>query len=109
MGSSWNLNHVIEGLTYLLIICNGNIETPVSNAQIHCSSLYPFVFLSCKANAKVKLAKMGHGPHCSTLVVIYVVRLLFVFYVLFVYKCVLPPGDNPIAVSKYISYHILCV
>ena len=27
------------------------------------------------------------------------------FYVLFVCKCVLPPGDNPIAVNKYnISY-----
>jgi len=31
-----------------------------------------------------------------------VVRLLFVlFYVLFVCKCVLPPGDNPSAVNKY--------
>ena len=28
------------------------------------------------------------------------------FYVLFVCKCVLPPGDNPIAVNKYIiSYY----
>ena len=27
----------------------------------------------------------------------------FVFYVLFVCKCVLPPGDNPIAVNKYIN------
>jgi hypothetical protein len=27
-------------------------------------------FLSCKANAKVKLAKTGHGPHASKLVVI---------------------------------------
>ena len=39
----------------------------------------------------------------SKLVVIWVVWLLFVlFYVLFVCKCVLPPGDNPIAVNKYI-------
>jgi hypothetical protein len=46
---------------------------------------------------------MGHGPHSSTLFVICVVRLLFVlFYVLFVCKCVLTPGDNPIAVNKYI-------
>ena len=61
-------------------------------------------FLSCKANARVKLAKTGHSPHSSTLVVIGVVRLLFVlFYVLFVYICVLPPGDNPIAVNKYIK------
>jgi hypothetical protein len=36
-----------------------------------------------------------------------VVRLLFVlFYVLFVCKCVLPPGDNPTAVNKYIVSYI---
>jgi len=35
--------------------------------------------------------------------------LLYVlFYVLFVCKCVLPPGDNPIAVNKYIiSYQVV--
>jgi hypothetical protein len=60
-------------------------------------------FLSCKANATVKLAttKTGHGPHSSTLVVFCVVHLLFLlFCVLFVCKCVLPPGDNPITVNK---------
>jgi hypothetical protein len=37
------------------------------------------------------------------LVVICTVRLLFVlFYILFLCKCVLPPGDNPIVVNKYI-------
>jgi hypothetical protein len=62
-------------------------------------------FLSCKTNARVKLAKTGHGPHSSTLVVICVVRLLFVlFCVLFVCKYVLPPGDNPFTVNKNISY-----
>ena len=61
-------------------------------------------FLSFKANSRVKLAETGHGPHSSTLVVIYVVRLLFVlFCVLFVCNCVLPPGDNPTAVNKYIK------
>jgi len=71
------------------------------------SEVFPCFFLSCKANARVKLAKTGHGPHSSTLVVICVVRLLFVLsYVLFVCKRVLPPGDNPTAVNKYIiSYH----
>ena len=71
------------------------------------TEVLPCFFLSCKANARVKLAKTGHGPHSSTLVVICVVRLLFVlFCVLFVCKCVLPPGDNPIAVNKYhIIYH----
>jgi hypothetical protein len=28
------------------------------------------------------------------------------FYVLFMYKCVLPPGVNPIAVGKYININI---
>jgi hypothetical protein len=66
-------------------------------------------FLSRKANARVKLAKTGHGPHSSTLVVIFVVHLLFaLFYALFVCKCVLPPGDNPTAVNKYhIIHHLL--
>jgi len=67
------------------------------------TKVFPCFFLSCKANARVKLAKTGHGLHSSTLVVICVVRLLFVlFYVLFVHKCVLPSGDNPNAVNKYI-------
>jgi hypothetical protein len=62
------------------------------------------LFLSCKANAKVKLAKTGHGPRSSTLFVICVVRLLFVsFSVLFVCKCVLLPGDNPTAVNLLAS------
>jgi len=34
------------------------------------------LFLSCKANASVKLTKTGHGPHSSTFVCICVVRLL---------------------------------
>jgi len=74
------------------------------------TEVFPCFFHSCKANARVKLAKTGHGPHSSTLVVICVVRLLFVlFYVLFVCKCVLPPGDNRTAVNKYIisSYQFL--
>jgi len=67
------------------------------------TEVFPCFFLSCKANARIKPAKTGHGPHSSTLVVICVVRLLFVlFYALFVCKCVLSPGDNPIAVNKYI-------
>jgi hypothetical protein len=66
--------------------------------------VFPCFFLSCKANARVKLAKAGHGLHSSTLFVICVVRLLFaLFCVLFVCKCVLPPGDNPIAVNMYIN------
>jgi len=72
------------------------------------TEVFPCFSFSCRANARVKVAKTGHGPHSSTLVLIYVVRLLFVlFYVLSVCKCVLPPGDNPIAVNKYIISFII--
>jgi len=59
-------------------------------------------------NIKVKLAKTGYGPHSSTLFLVCIVQLLYVlFCVLFVCKCLLPPGCNPIAVNKYIiSYQI---
>ena len=45
------------------------------------TEVFPCFFLSCKANARVILAKTGHGPHSSKTVVL--------FYVLFVCKCVL--------------------
>jgi hypothetical protein len=32
--------------------------------------------------------------------------LIVMFYVLFMCKCVLPPGANPIAVDKYININI---
>jgi len=38
------------------------------------TEVFPCFFLSCKANARAKLAKTGHGPHSSTLVIC-VVRL----------------------------------
>ena len=79
----------------------------LTEVSLTLTEVFPCFFLSCKANARVKLAKTRHGPHSSTLVCICVVRLLFVlFYVLFVCKCVLSLGGNPIAVNKYIiSYH----
>ena len=80
------------------------------------------LFLSCKANARVKLAKSGHGPHlfriivfCVVLVIVLCYRLyavllllcctvtcvallLFVLsYVLIVCTVPLPPGVNPVA------------
>jgi len=75
----------------------------VTEVFLTLTEVFPCFFFSCKANAKVKLAKTGHDSHTSTFVCICVVRLLFVlFCVLFVCKCVLPPGDNPVAVNKYI-------
>jgi len=52
---------------------------PPSNAEVkervtlNMTEVFPCFFLSCKANARIKLAKTGHGPHSSTLVVICVV------------------------------------
>ena len=81
-----------------MFVCEG-----MTGGFLTLTEVFPCVSLSCKANARVKLAKTGHGPHSSTLVVISVVRLLFVLlYVLSVCKCVLSPGDNPTAVNKYI-------
>jgi len=85
-----------------------SIYFTLTEVFLNLTEVLPCFFLSCKANAQVKFAKTGHGPHSSTLVVICVALLLFVlFCVLLVCKCVLPPGDNPKAVNKYItSYYI---
>jgi len=50
------------------------------------TEVFPCFFLSCKANARVKLAKTGHGSHSSTLVCICVVRLSL-FVLLGCYLC----------------------
>jgi len=89
----------------VLVICilYSKVFLNLTEVSLILTESFPRFFLSCKANARVKLAKTGHGPHSFTLVVICVVRLLSaLFFVLFVCKCVLLPGDNPIAVNKYI-------
>jgi len=75
-----------------LVICILHSEVFLNPTEVFLTltEVFPSFFLSCTANARVKPAKTGHGPHSSTLVVICVVRLLFVLlYVLFVCKCVL--------------------
>ena len=42
------------------------------------TQVFPCFFLGCKANARVILAKTGHGPHSSKIVV-----LLYVLFVLY--------------------------
>ena len=56
----------------------------------HLTEVSPCFFLSCKANARVQLAKTGHGPHSSKnfCVVLHIVCFVSLC-VLFVYKCVL--------------------
>ena len=54
------------------------------------TEVFPCFFLGCKANARVYLAKRGHGPHSSKIVVLFYVLFFFVsFYILFLCKCVL--------------------
>ena len=62
--------------------CLGYVLT-LNEVFLNLTEVFPCFFLSCMANTRIKLAKTGHGPHSSTLVVVCVVRLLFVlFYVL---------------------------
>ena len=65
------------------------------------TEVYPCFFLSCKANARVNLAKTGHGPNshkllccsvycfCVVLCTVCVQMCIVLFCVLFVCKCVL--------------------
>jgi len=98
------------GITTLQAVCCVHpwLCKPVNSGhKFTLTGVFPCFFIGCKANARVKLAKTGHGPYSSTLVVVCVIRLFMSFCVLFVCKCVLPPGDNPIAVNKYIiSNHL---
>jgi hypothetical protein len=64
----------------------------------------------------VKFAKTGHGQNSSKFVicvVLFVTRvvllLIVMFYVLFMCKCVLPPGVNPTAVDKYIDIKYISI
>jgi hypothetical protein len=62
----------------VLVICilYSEVFLNLTEVFLTLTEVFPYFFLSCKANARVKLAKMGNGPHSSTLVVICVVRLL---------------------------------
>jgi len=70
----------VHWLRFLLYNDWGFYCTLTEVFTVHWLRFSPCFFLSCKANARVKLAKTEHGPHSSTLVVICVVRLLFVLF-----------------------------
>jgi hypothetical protein len=70
---------------------------------------FPCFFLSCNVNARVRPAKMGHGPQsskflCSSMYCLFCVVLCIVC----VWTCtvLLPSGGYPTAVNKHI-YHII--
>jgi hypothetical protein len=81
---------------------------------LHCASwqssatlteIFPCYFLSCKANAWVKTAEIGHGPHSFKIFVLFYV-LCFVSFCLCVNvycTALLPQGGYPTAVIKNIS------
>jgi hypothetical protein len=79
------------------------------------TEVFPYSFLRCKANARVYLAKTGHGPHSSyKWNVLYYVLLVSIvsFSLLFVCKCVLyychrVATQLPLNISYHISYHII--
>ena len=105
---SLNLTEVSLTLTEVSLNLT-EVSLTLTEVSLTLTEVFP-CFFNCKANARVKLVKTGHGPHSSILVVICVVLLLFVlFYGLFVCKCVLPPGDNPTAVNKYINISIFTI
>ena len=70
---------------FVMCGCFGNMYSVLWLVFLTLTEVFPCFFLSCKADARVKLAKTGHGPHSSRLGVICVL----LFYVLFVCKCVL--------------------
>jgi hypothetical protein len=73
------------------------------------TEVYPCFSLSCTANARVKPAKTGHGPHSSQFLHC---SMYFLFCVVSCIVCVymrtvlLPPGGYPTAIKYIISYHI---
>ena len=87
------------------------------------TEFFPCFFLSCKANARVKLTSRGtvrtlqnYLSLCCAIVFLFVVIVLcsylccsviiVLLYVLIVCTVTLPPGVNPIAVDKYICLSI---
>ena len=52
------------------------------------TEVFPCFFLGCKANARVKLARTGHGPHSSNCCIVLCIVCFVSFYLLFVCKCV---------------------
>jgi hypothetical protein len=54
---------VMYALFCIFCFHSANCHSPATLTEV-----FPCFFLSCKANARVYLAKMGHGPHSLQLV-----------------------------------------
>jgi hypothetical protein len=89
-----------------------------TSASATLTEVFPCFCLSCKANARVKPAKTGHGQHSSKFVncvVLFVIRIVLLvvvlFYVIFLCKCVLYHCHRVSTQLQLtnISYHITSV
>jgi len=70
---------------------------------VRLSAVFRAFFLSCKANARVKLAKTGHGPHSFTLVVV-----LFGFYLCCSMYCLcVNVYCHRVSTQMQLIYHII--
>jgi len=58
---------VVNSRTILLYCTLTEVFLNLTEFFLTLTEAFPCFFLSCKANARVKLAKTGHGPHSSTL------------------------------------------
>jgi hypothetical protein len=80
-------------LSYVfLLFCMFCFHRANWNSSATLTEVFPCVFLSCKATARVYLSKTGHGPHSSQLVkcvVLCVACVDCVVLCIFVCKCVL--------------------
>jgi hypothetical protein len=75
------------------------------------TEVFPCFFLSCKANARVKPAKMGHGPHFSIFVFFYVLFVLCRSVYCLCCKCALYYCHRVATQLQFtnISYHITII
>jgi hypothetical protein len=60
----------VRACVLLICIMYSEVFLNLTEVFLTLTEVFPCFFLSCKANAWVKLAKTGHGPHSSILVVI---------------------------------------
>jgi len=67
------------------------------------TEVFSVLFLSCKANARVKLAKSVHGPHLFRIIVFCVVLVIVLCYCLYAFLLLLC-----CTVIVLLCYHLCC-
>jgi hypothetical protein len=109
----------VEALSYSRNV-SGSIPDCMNKNLIVCfrittlTEVFPCFLLSCKANARVKPSKTGHGPHSSQLLCCYTYFLCCSTYCSFCdVPCIVcvcmcteqtPPRGYPIVIKYIISY-----